>query len=68
MFSNGLLCEIGQVLRDHHIAIQTAKILTIGERAEDAFYITNDAGNRLDAEECERLKQDLVDTLNQGGP
>jgi len=64
----GLLCEIGQVLRDHHIAIQTAKILTIGERAEDAFYITNDAGNRLDAEECERLKQDLVDTLNQGVP
>ncbi len=64
----GLLCEVGQVLRDHHVAIQTAKILTIGERAEDAFYITNDAGNLLDAEECERLKQDLIDTLNQTGP
>ena len=36
----GLLCQIGQVLRNHEVGIQAAKILTVGERAEDVFYVT----------------------------
>jgi len=60
----GLLCEIGQVLRNHKIAIQTAKVLTIGERAEDVFYITDNSGNPLSSEACKNLETDLLATLS----
>jgi [protein-PII] uridylyltransferase len=60
----GQLCEIGQVLRSHEIMIQTAKVLTIGERAEDVFYITNNADNPLSPEEREKLETDLLAALS----
>jgi len=63
----GLLSEVGQVLRDHEIGIQTAKVLTIGERAEDVFYITTREHRPLDEAQCERLKQALIAALSQPG-
>ena len=60
----GLLCEVGQVLRSHEINIQTAKVLTVGERAEDVFYITDNTGNPLSPEECENLETDLLAALS----
>ena len=60
----GLLCEIGHVLRAHDIEIQTAKVLTVGERAEDVFYITDESGNPLSPEACENLKTDLLAALS----
>ena len=56
----GLLCEVGQVLRSHEIVIQTAKVLTVGERAEDIFYITDHSGNPLSSEACDELETDLL--------
>src|SRR5699024_6729099 len=35
----GLLSIIGEVFREHGIIIETAKIATIGERAEDVFLV-----------------------------
>ncbi|NND35621.1 MAG: [protein-PII] uridylyltransferase [Gammaproteobacteria bacterium] len=63
----GLLSEVGQVLRANEITIQTAKILTIGARAEDVFYIMHEDGRPLDAAECERLEQALTEALSQPG-
>ncbi|MDH3978332.1 MAG: HD domain-containing protein, partial [Gammaproteobacteria bacterium] len=63
----GLLCEVGQVLRDQELAIQTAKILTVGERAEDVFYITDNAGNPLTPEGCAKLETALLAALSQTG-
>ncbi len=60
----GLLCEVGQVLRKHEIAIQTAKVLTVGERAEDVFYITDNVGNPLSTQACDDLKTSLLDELS----
>ncbi|MGH8397994.1 MAG: [protein-PII] uridylyltransferase [Gammaproteobacteria bacterium] len=37
----GLLSLIGQVLRQCEIRLQNAKITTVGERAEDVFFITD---------------------------
>lgn len=37
----GLLSTVGEVFRKHRILVQDAKIGTIGERAEDVFYITS---------------------------
>jgi len=60
----GLLCEIGQVLQSHQITVQTAKVLTVGERAEDVFYVTDYSGNPLSSEACEHLKTDLLAALS----
>lgn len=60
----GLLCQVGQVLREHCVGIQAAKILTVGERAEDVFYVTDTAGAPLTPELCERLKQAVTQALD----
>jgi [protein-PII] uridylyltransferase len=51
----GLLSEIGQVFLEQKIDITAAKIMTIGERAEDVFYISDFDGNPLN----ENLQKDL---------
>lgn len=43
----GLLARIGQVFSDQSIAIQGAKIQTLGERVEDVFFITDYEGHAL---------------------
>ena len=42
----GLLSEVGKVFKTERIAINGAKIMTVGERAEDVFYITDMEGRR----------------------
>ena len=37
----GLLSAVGEVFRSHKLLVHAAKIGTIGERAEDVFFITN---------------------------
>jgi [protein-PII] uridylyltransferase len=61
----GLLSEVGKVLRDQQVAIHTAKIVTLGERAEDVFYVTDRTGKPLDQEFCEDLKKALTAALDQ---
>ena len=63
----GLLCEVGEVMRDKLIVIQTAKVLTVGERAEDVFYITTDDGQPLSEAQCNELKEAIIDALGQSG-
>ncbi len=57
----GLLSRIAQVLLKHHVHLRTAKIATLGERAEDAFLI---AGDELEnANAVLRLETDLLQQL-----
>ncbi len=63
----GLLCEVGKVMRDKMIVIQTAKVLTVGERAEDVFYISTDDGQPLGEVQCNELKEAIIDALGQSG-
>ncbi|MGI9343149.1 MAG: [protein-PII] uridylyltransferase [Gammaproteobacteria bacterium] len=63
----GLLSEVGQVLRDLHIVIQTAKVLTVGERAEDVFYVTNADGAALTSSQRDELRRALIDALADSG-
>jgi [protein-PII] uridylyltransferase len=60
----GLLCQVGQVLRNHRIGIQAAKILTVGERAEDVFYVTDAGGAPLSNDTCDALKQAVIQALD----
>jgi [protein-PII] uridylyltransferase len=60
----GLLCEVGKVLRDKSVAIQMAKIVTLGERAEDVFAVTDISGQPLSPEFCEEIKASLTSALD----
>ncbi len=59
----GLLSVVGQTFIDLDIDIETAKIMTIGERAEDVFYIVDENGRPLDNEICENLQRTLADRI-----
>jgi [protein-PII] uridylyltransferase len=59
----GLLCNVGNVLRDQAVKIETAKIMTVGERAEDVFYITDENHQPLSAARTEQLHNALISAL-----
>ena len=61
----GLLCDVGKVLMAERIELQAAKIMTVGERAEDVFYLTDFSNQPLSAELGEQLKQHLVHALDE---
>jgi [protein-PII] uridylyltransferase len=60
----GLLSDVGRVFVEMGINIDTAKIVTIGERAEDVFYISNVSGEPLSDKICAELRQRLCEGLD----
>jgi len=63
----GLLARIGRVFMEHEIAIDAAKIATLGERVEDIFFITDRAGEPItDPERQTRLRDALTEVLEVG--
>ncbi|MEM9171741.1 MAG: [protein-PII] uridylyltransferase [Pseudomonadota bacterium] len=63
----GLLKSVGEVLIEREVYIKSAKIVTIGERAEDVFFLTNMQETPLDDAHCERLRDALLSRLNAEG-
>ncbi|HEX3951155.1 MAG TPA: [protein-PII] uridylyltransferase [Steroidobacteraceae bacterium] len=61
----GLLSEVGKVFRAERVAINGAKIMTVGERAEDVFYITGADGGLLPDEVCRRVQESLMLALDR---
>jgi [protein-PII] uridylyltransferase len=61
----GLLSEVGKVFRAERVAINGAKIMTVGERAEDVFYITGADGGLLPEEVCLRVQETLMRALDR---
>ncbi len=61
----GLLCDVGKVLTAEHLMLHAARIMTVGERAEDVFYITDLDGHALDEERAGRLRDMLNQALKQ---
>lgn len=59
----GLLSTVGQIFIDLNVDIETAKIMTIGERAEDVFYIVDEHGKPLSDDRCKELKGRLLSKL-----
>jgi [protein-PII] uridylyltransferase len=60
----GLLSTVGQVFIEQHVDIETAKIMTIGEKAEDVFYVCDESGEALDEEALEQLRDALLTRLD----
>jgi [protein-PII] uridylyltransferase len=61
----GLLCDVGTVLMQQHIELRKAKIMTVGERAEDVFYVTDLQHRPLSEAAAQRLKEHLLQALDQ---
>jgi [protein-PII] uridylyltransferase len=61
----GLLCDVGKVLMDERVVLHAAKIMTVGERAEDVFYVTDFEGRPLEAGAADRLKARLTEALDR---
>ena len=59
----GLLARVGQVFLQQSIEVHAARITTLGERAEDMFYISDRNDERLTQAKLEALKQALIDCL-----
>lgn len=61
----GLLARIGAIFMQHGLDIHSARIATLGERAEDSFYVTKRDGEPLDAEELHAFSTVLRKTLDE---
>jgi [protein-PII] uridylyltransferase len=59
----GLLSMIGQVFIEQGIDIEAAKIVTIGEKAEDVFYVCRETGGPLDRKQEQELGKALLERL-----
>jgi len=60
----GILANIGDVFRYSGLMLDTAKISTIGERAEDLFIVSTEDGNALTEQQEENLKANLIRELS----
>ncbi len=61
----GLLCDVGKVLMEERVDLLAAKIMTVGERAEDVFYLAALSGSPLDEAAAQRLQQKLTGALDR---
>ncbi|HMN46236.1 MAG TPA: [protein-PII] uridylyltransferase [Povalibacter sp.] len=61
----GLLSQIAKVFMNERIEIYTSKIMTVGERAEDVFYVTGERGAPLDAAAREHIAAQLTAALDR---
>ena len=61
----GLLCDIGKVMMEQRIDLLAAKIMTVGERAEDVFYVADAAQRPLDEPTAARLEARLREVLER---
>jgi [protein-PII] uridylyltransferase len=64
----GLLSKIGQAFMQQNIHLHSAKITTIGSRAEDMFYITDSRLQPIrDTAKQERIRDEILKMLEVGG-
>ena len=61
----GLLSQVAKVFMNERVEIYTSKIMTVGERAEDVFYVTGEKGSGLGTAARERLAAQLSATLDR---
>ena len=61
----GLLSEVGKVFMRERVQLIGARIVTVGERAEDVFYVADVEGKPLDAAARTRVEAALKGALDQ---
>jgi len=61
----GLLSQVAKVFMAEDVRIYTSKIMTVGERAEDVFYVCDGSGGPLSAEAKARLSERIAESLDR---
>jgi [protein-PII] uridylyltransferase len=61
----GLLCELGKVFVEERVQMLAARVVTVGERAEDVFYVADASDHALDADARARLEFALRTALDR---
>ena len=61
----GLLSTVGRIFMAERVDIHGARIMTVGERAEDMFYLTAEDGKPLNEAATHRLAGRLIDALDR---
>ena len=61
----GLLLQRGNLFEEHAVVLHNAKITTLGERAEDVFFITTNENTPLDERRCEQLANAIETALSE---
>ena len=65
----GLLSAVGQALAASHLRLHNAKITTIGEQADDIFYVTEEDGQPLtDAQRQAEVHRAIMHALDENMP
>ncbi|HEY5701644.1 MAG TPA: [protein-PII] uridylyltransferase, partial [Gammaproteobacteria bacterium] len=60
----GLLARIGWALADQKVRLQNAKIATIGERAEDVFFVTDSHNKPLNASRFDDIRRAVTEAVD----
>ena len=60
----GLLARIGHLFVQQGLDIHSAKIATLGEKAEDIFFVTKQDGTPLDDTESAQLAEQMKSSLD----
>jgi [protein-PII] uridylyltransferase len=63
----GLLSVVGRIFMTEHVDIHGARIVTVGERAEDVFNVTGEDGRPLEEAACQKLAARLIEALDRRG-
>ncbi len=63
----GLLSVIGRIFMHDRVDIHGARIVTVGERAEDVFYVTGEDGRPLAEPAGQQLAARIVESLDRRG-
>lgn len=62
----GILALVGKILASNNINLKDARITTLGERVEDLFFITNQAGHAIEEQSLvQKLKSEIKSELEQ---
>jgi len=61
----GLLAKVAQFFRTNQLNIISAKITTIGSRAEDIFFLNTQTNQLLSDEQMQNLAKDLIQLLKK---
>lgn len=61
----GLLSDVGKVFVQHQLQLHGARIVTVGERAEDVFYISDTQDQPLDRQRCDAIAVDVKAALDK---
>jgi len=62
----GLLARMGKLFMEYELSLDTAKILTEGEKVDDIFYLKDKNGQPIsDPDFCRELQDAVVETLTE---